>query len=177
MVTIQSFSCNVPNCCCSLWSNRSSSTCGHQYPGFKATRHTMVKAIQLEYLLRNLFLVKVTKNRGRGFTSVCLLGAVRVVVICLMLMTLKPKFSKSAGNISHWRVWGKVTDCCLYWIFGIWGDRKIVETIFVQVEFHRRSRKSRSTAVGIRCADHATHPLPEKVSTNFAVQVMCRLNF
>ncbi|PNF15833.1 hypothetical protein B7P43_G09891, partial [Cryptotermes secundus] len=33
----------------------------------------------------------VTRNRGRGSTWGCLLGAVRVAVICFMLMVLKPK--------------------------------------------------------------------------------------
>jgi hypothetical protein len=38
--------------------------------------------------------VKITKNRGRDSTWVCLLGAVRVAVNCLTLMTLKSKFSR-----------------------------------------------------------------------------------
>jgi hypothetical protein len=37
-----------------------------------------------------MFHIKVTNNRGRGST----LGAVRVAVICLTLMTLKPKSSR-----------------------------------------------------------------------------------
>jgi hypothetical protein len=41
-----------------------------------------------------MFLVTVTRNRGRGSTWVCPLSAVRVAVICITLMTLKPKFSR-----------------------------------------------------------------------------------
>jgi hypothetical protein len=40
-----------------------------------------------------MFLVKVTRNRGRG-GFVCPLRAVRVAVICVTLLTLKPKFSR-----------------------------------------------------------------------------------
>jgi hypothetical protein len=41
-----------------------------------------------------MFLVKVARNRGRRSVWVCPLDAVRVAVICLMLMTLKPKSSR-----------------------------------------------------------------------------------
>jgi hypothetical protein len=40
---------------------------------------------------------------------------------------------KSVGNIFRWRVRSKMTDYCFYWLFGIWGEGKIVEIIFVQV--------------------------------------------
>jgi hypothetical protein len=57
----------------------------------------MVKAIQLEYLLRfyTVFLVKVTRNRGKSTTWVCPLGAVGLAVIYLTLMTLKTKSLRS----------------------------------------------------------------------------------
>jgi hypothetical protein len=29
-----------------------------------------------------------------------------------------------------WRLWGKVTDCCLYRLFGFWGEGNVVEIIF-----------------------------------------------
>jgi hypothetical protein len=38
--------------------------------------------------------------------------------------------------IFRWRVWGKVTDYCLYRLYGISGEGKIVEIIFLQVGFH-----------------------------------------
>jgi hypothetical protein len=41
-----------------------------------------------------MFLVKVTRNRGRGSTCVFLLGDVQVVIICLTLMPLKPKSAR-----------------------------------------------------------------------------------
>jgi hypothetical protein len=41
-----------------------------------------------------MFLVKITRNRGRGSTWVCLLGAVHLAIICLMLIMLMPKFSR-----------------------------------------------------------------------------------
>jgi hypothetical protein len=82
-----------------------------------------------------MFLVKVTMNRGRGSSSVCPLGAVREAVICLTLMTLKPMSSRLL-DISSAGCQGKVTDYCLYTLFGIWGEGRIVEIIFVQVGFH-----------------------------------------
>jgi hypothetical protein len=41
-----------------------------------------------------MLLVKITRNSGRVSMWVCLLGAVRVAVICLTLMVLKPKPSR-----------------------------------------------------------------------------------
>jgi hypothetical protein len=41
-----------------------------------------------------MFFVNVTRNRGRVFTWVCPLGALQLAVICLILMTLKPKSSR-----------------------------------------------------------------------------------
>jgi hypothetical protein len=43
---------------------------------------------------------------------------------------------KDVENVFHWRVWAKVTDYCPDRLFGIWGEGKIVETIFLQVGFH-----------------------------------------
>jgi hypothetical protein len=84
-----------------------------------------------------MFLVKVTRNRGRSSMWVCPLGAVQMIVICLMLIMLKPKFSRllviSATGMSGG---GKVTDYCLYRLFGIWGEGKIVEIIFLEAGFH-----------------------------------------
>jgi hypothetical protein len=51
-------------------------------------------------------------------------------------MTLKPKYLKTVRNIFRWRVWGKVTDYCPYRLFGISGEGKIVQIIFLQVGFH-----------------------------------------
>jgi hypothetical protein len=64
-----------------------------------------VKAIQLEYLL---ILVKVTRNRGRDATWDCPLGAVRVAVICLALMTLKSKYSRLVEISSAGKYWGRL---------------------------------------------------------------------
>jgi hypothetical protein len=80
--------------------------------------------------------VKVTWNRARGFTWVCLLGAVRMAVICLTLMTLKLKFSSPLEISSAGVSGGKVTNYCLDRLFGIWGEGKIVEIIFLQVGLH-----------------------------------------
>jgi hypothetical protein len=41
-----------------------------------------------------MFRVKVTRNGGRGSTWCFPLGALRLAVICLTLMTLKPKSSR-----------------------------------------------------------------------------------
>jgi hypothetical protein len=41
-----------------------------------------------------MFHVKVRRNRERGSTWNCPLGAVQVAVVCLMLITLKPKSSR-----------------------------------------------------------------------------------
>jgi hypothetical protein len=41
-----------------------------------------------------MFLVKATRNRGRGSTWGFPFGTVRVAVFCLTLMTMKPKFSR-----------------------------------------------------------------------------------
>jgi hypothetical protein len=67
-----------------------------------------------------MFLVKVTRNRGRGSKWVCPLGAVRVAFIFLTFMPLKRNSSRLLENIFRWRVWGKVTDYYLYRLFGIW---------------------------------------------------------
>jgi hypothetical protein len=49
-------------------------------------------------------------------------------------MTLESKRSRLfVGNIIHWRVWGKMTDYCLYRLYGISGEGKIVEIIFLHV--------------------------------------------
>jgi hypothetical protein len=64
----------------------------------------------LNICLDFIFLVKVTRNRGRVSTWVCPFGALRVAVIYLTLMTLKPKSSRlleisSAGMSGvRWRV-------------------------------------------------------------------------
>jgi hypothetical protein len=34
----------------------------------------------------------------------------------------------------HWGVWGKVTDYCLYSLFGILEEGKVVKIIFLLVE-------------------------------------------
>jgi hypothetical protein len=47
-----------------------------------------------------MFLVEVTRNRGRGSVWVFPFGAVQVTVICPTLMTLKPKFSRLLGIFS-----------------------------------------------------------------------------
>jgi hypothetical protein len=83
-----------------------------------------------------MFLVKLTRNRGRGSMWVCPLDAVQVVIICLKLMTLKPKSSRLVGNIFCWCVWGKARDYCRDRLSRIWGEGKIVEIIFLQVGFH-----------------------------------------
>jgi hypothetical protein len=54
----------------------------------------MVQAIQLEFSCDFKFFVKVARNRGRISTWVCPFGALRLVVNCLTLMTLKPKSSR-----------------------------------------------------------------------------------
>jgi hypothetical protein len=41
-----------------------------------------------------------------------------------------------AGNIFRRRIWVKVTDYCLDRLFGIWGEGKLVEIMFLQVGFH-----------------------------------------
>jgi hypothetical protein len=41
-----------------------------------------------------MFLIYAIRNRERASTCICPLGAVRVAVICLMLMLLKPKSSR-----------------------------------------------------------------------------------
>jgi hypothetical protein len=66
---------------------------------------------------------------------VCPFGALRLFVNCLTLMTLKPHL-KAVGNIFCWRVLGKMTDYCLDMLFRIWREGKILEIIFLQVEFH-----------------------------------------
>jgi hypothetical protein len=53
-----------------------------------------------------------------------------------MLMTLKPKSSRLLETSSAGMSWGEVTDYCPYWRFGICGEGKIVEIIFLQVGFH-----------------------------------------
>jgi hypothetical protein len=62
-----------------------------------------------------MFRVKVKRKRWRGSTSVCPLGALRVAVICLKLMTLKSKTSRlleisSAGVFSCFFLYGLYTD-------------------------------------------------------------------
>jgi hypothetical protein len=49
---------------------------------------------------------------------------------------VEAKVLKPVGNIFHWHVQGKVTDYFLDRLFGIWGEGKIVEIIFLQVGFH-----------------------------------------
>jgi hypothetical protein len=44
-------------------------------------------------------------------------------------MMLKPKFSRLLENF-RWRIWGEVTDYCLYRFFRIWGEGKILEIFF-----------------------------------------------
>jgi hypothetical protein len=39
---------------------------------------------------------------------------------------------------------------------------------YLKERYLLRSRKPRLTTLGIRCADHATPPIPKKVGTNFA---------
>jgi hypothetical protein len=51
-------------------------------------------------------------------------------------MTLKPKSSRLLEISSAGVSVGKVRDYCLYWLFGIRGEDKTVDIIFVQVEFH-----------------------------------------
>jgi hypothetical protein len=46
------------------------------------------------------------------------------------------KVFKSVGNMFRWRVWEKMPDYCIYRLFGIRGEGKIVGIIFLQVGFH-----------------------------------------
>jgi hypothetical protein len=51
-------------------------------------------------------------------------------------MTWKPKPSRLLEISSAGVSGGKVMDYCLDRFFGIWGEGKIVEIIFLQVGFH-----------------------------------------
>jgi hypothetical protein len=48
---------------------------------------------------------------------------------------VEAKVLKAVGNIVRWRIW-EVMDYCFYRLFGIRGEGKIVEIIFLQVGFH-----------------------------------------
>jgi hypothetical protein len=43
---------------------------------------------------------------------------------------------KAVGNIFRWRVWWKMAYYCFDRLFEIWGEFKIMEILFLQVEFH-----------------------------------------
>jgi hypothetical protein len=47
-------------------------------------------------------------------------------------------FLKDVGNNFRWRVRGEMTDYCLYRLFGIWGEDKIADIIFLEVGFYGR---------------------------------------
>jgi hypothetical protein len=66
-----------------------------------------------------MFLVKVRRNRESVSTWVCPLGAVRVAVICLALMMLKPKSSRLLEISSTGVSGGTVTDYCFDRFSGI----------------------------------------------------------
>jgi hypothetical protein len=51
-------------------------------------------------------------------------------------MTLKPKSSRLVEISSAGVSGGEVTDYCFHRLFGIWGEGKVVEIIFLQVGFH-----------------------------------------
>jgi hypothetical protein len=57
-----------------------------------------------------MFIAKITRNRERVFTWHCPLDAVRVAVIFLMLITLKPKSSRPLEISSASLSGGEVTD-------------------------------------------------------------------
>jgi hypothetical protein len=43
---------------------------------------------------------------------------------------------KAAGNIFRWRVWVKMTEYCVYRLYGILEDVEIVEISLLQIGFH-----------------------------------------
>jgi hypothetical protein len=51
-------------------------------------------------------------------------------------MTLKPTSSRLSEISSVGMAGRKMTNYCLVRLFGIWGEGKIVDIIFLQVEFH-----------------------------------------
>jgi hypothetical protein len=70
-----------------------------------------------------MFLVNIKMNRRRGTmelypSSGCHLHHVGAVETSVL---------KANGNIFHWRVWRKVTDYCLYRLFGFGRKGKIVK--------------------------------------------------
>jgi hypothetical protein len=74
--------------------------------------------------------------RGRVSTYVCPVGALRLVVNCLTLMTLKPKTSRLLEISSRWRFCEKVTSYCHGRLLKMCGEGKLLEIIFLQVGFH-----------------------------------------
>jgi hypothetical protein len=61
-----------------------------------------------------------------GFVGCCL-------SVCHLPHVGDAEVLKGVGSIFRWRVCEKVMNYCLYRLFRIWRERKIVEIIFLQV--------------------------------------------
>jgi hypothetical protein len=65
-----------------------------------------------------------------------MLSALRVFIVSLTLITLKSKFSRLLEIFSDGVSGEKATVYCLDRRFGIWGEVRIMQIIFLQAEFH-----------------------------------------